>query len=62
MYHVKNVLISKCEIDNAKKISFFSGPRVNLAKLSQSPSNRHRNTGNLELVMTEDIDHHPIRT
>ena len=41
---------------------FLSGPRVNLAKLSQSTSNQHRNAGNLELVMTEDTDHHPIRT
>merc|ERR1712008_415450 len=40
----------------------YAGPRVNLAKLSQSTSNQHRNAGNLELVMTEDTDHHPIRT
>merc|ERR1711992_60089 len=31
----------------------YAGPRVNLAKLSQHTSNRHRNAGNLELVMTE---------
>jgi len=39
----------------------YAGPRVNLAKLSQSVSNQHRNAGNLELVMTEDTDR-PIRT
>ena len=32
----------------------FAGPRVNLAKMSQF--NRQKNSGNLELVMTEDPD------